>query len=76
MGECELTMFDADLRNPQTRRLPGLFEAQADTLRRQLDESRGPADQRLKFAEYAPHLTEAGGTKSVPWPGKWSSSRR
>jgi len=69
-------MFDADLRNPQTRRFPGLFDAQPDTLRRQLDESRGPADQRLKFAEYAPHLTEAGGTKSVPWPGKWSSSRR
>ena len=52
-------MFDADLSNPQTRWLPGLFEAEPDTLRRQLDESRGPADQRLKFAEYAAHLTEA-----------------
>jgi hypothetical protein len=52
-------MFDADLSNPQTRWLPVLFEAQPDTLRRQLDESRGPADQRLNFAEHAPHLTEA-----------------
>jgi hypothetical protein len=28
-------MFDADLSNPQTHRLPGLFGAELDTLRRQ-----------------------------------------
>ena len=71
MGECESTMFDADLSNPQTRWLPGLFEAEPDTLRRQLDE----APERGWIETGPPNLRQFPAGREIPWLADFSARR-